>query len=289
MIDVFKCESKVNCLILSTGRAGSTAIYRYINEAGDLNLPINKEPHFLCDVNSFEGLYDGLVKMCVTNEKDYFDMYSNSEIILDASVGYYFSLDEVIKKLKTLKIIPKIILLYREPVSRAWSLYNELRKKQLTKELSVMDDIQKQRPGGLWWERYYDNVYYYNFFKIIDGYFKNILMINYDSFANDPKKILNIIFDFLKIKKKKDIDCCPINSSAEALLSQSKLLRPLKIMKYCFPASLWLPLKRKASLLMYTQKNTNENEIAEFLPNSIEQYKMFREYIGFNNCFFVER
>ena len=49
---------KLDCLIISTARAASTAVYQYLNVRGNLGLPINKEPHHWCDVKSYPGRYE---------------------------------------------------------------------------------------------------------------------------------------------------------------------------------------------------------------------------------------
>ena len=153
---------KYVCLIVSTGRAASTSIYRYLDFAGRLNLPKLKEPHFLCDVTSYEGLNRDISSIYISDKLHYQSLYKHSKLILDASCGYFFSLDNVISNIKALDLAkkPKVIFLYREPISRALSWYNERVKRNLTQADSPITDILSCPHPGLWWENYYDNVLY---------------------------------------------------------------------------------------------------------------------------------
>ena len=281
----FDNEKKAHCLIISTGRAASTAIYKYINEAAKLNLPKNKEPHFWCDVYNFEGLYEGLKKIYVNNKDEYYKAYMNSQMIVDASVGYFFCIDKVIEKLRKLSVKPKVIFLYREPVSRAESLYNELKKKGLTNSDNVIEDIELFRPNGLWWERYYDNVYYYDNFKAIESYFNDILLINYDFFAKKPDLGVRIILSFLGLEKKVNIDLCPVNSSMGNKLSQLKIIKLLKKSVLPFIPENSLSFLKKKVLLLPIYKKKMDNKIVDYLQVSIKQYVIFRNYIDNKDCF----
>jgi len=104
---------KQTVFIISTGRAGSTAIYQYLNEMCDLKLPANKEPHFFTSVKKYKNLDGPILDCYVSSLKKYKKLYEKSKFIIDASVGYFFYIDEFIKRVKKLNINPKIIFLYR--------------------------------------------------------------------------------------------------------------------------------------------------------------------------------
>ena len=92
-----------NLFIISTGRAASTSLYNFLNEFYDLNLPDNKEPHFFLDLQKFKKKPEILNYLSVYKLSSYNKLYSKSKIIVDASVGYFFYVDEFIKKFKSLK------------------------------------------------------------------------------------------------------------------------------------------------------------------------------------------
>ncbi len=280
-------KEKLTCLIISTGRSGSTAIYSYINEIANLNLPDKKEPHYWCDIYRFDGLYDGLKDIYVSDESEYYNLYVNSALAIDASVGYFFCIEEVIENLKKKNLKPKVIFLYREPFGRTLSHYNKLIGKGMIKDVKIIDEIKLERKKGLWWEWYYDNVNYFNSFKSIEGYFDNILTINYDFFSENTDLVMSRILSFLDIKKQKTIEYKPINTSSEAILTSR--IRSFSFIKQILPKDFIVRLKK--NLLKNLQiKNKNIDFVFDpYIKKSLEQYFLFREYIKFQDIICLKK
>ena len=266
-------DNKINCLLISTGRTGSTALYNYISVAGELNLPSNKEPHHLIsNVDKIAGVYDKLLSLYIDDEGDYFSLYKDSKIHLDASVGYFFYIESVIKKLSNYGEKPKVIYLYREPYSRARSLFNELKKKNISYSDDIYTDVKHKPPEGLWWERYYDNVDYDSVLSRIDEYFDDILLISYDEFSKNPQKATEKALNFMGLELRSTENCySPINSSKEGIVSE-------KFAAFSFLGKL-LPKKTrrlvKASLGVIMLKIFRKEKMLDgFLNRSDTQYKV---------------
>ena len=275
-----KSITKIDCLIISTGRAASTAIYQYINHGCELNLPKNKEPHHWFDMHKLKGLYPLLNKIYIPDRNLYFDLYSKSETVIDASCGYFFYMSEVIENLKSAGEMPKVIFLYRDPVSRSASIFNEWKKKGLTSSKNVIQDAIKANGvgPGFWWEYYYDNVFYLQQFQLMKDYFKAILLVNYRAFAKAPATVFKQITDFLELSITCDIDYKAINSSAEAKLMQ----RNRTLLKYLNV----FPLYFQKKMMGYWESKSKQDdmkhyaELPTYLPKSIKQYTKFRESIN---------
>jgi len=281
--------SKIDCLLISTGRAASTAIYRYLSIAGDLNLPKNKEPHYWCDVREHQGLYPALLRIYTEDTDAYWDLYADAKLKLDASCGYFFYIDEVIEKLRAQKQEPQVIFLYREPVRRAASFFNELKKKDLTSAETFEQDLARSRGDGLWWEYYYDNVRYDQCFCKMQDYFKHIIAVNYDHFAQDQKAVLKALLRFLDMPTDRvdHLQLEPINSSQQALAKIYERKHPiLRSVGKRLPS----PMKRliRSGLGSYlggrhNDAQTGVQQIEAYLPNSLAEYNRFRERIGYQD------
>jgi hypothetical protein len=268
----------LDCLIISTGRAASTATYKYLSEIGNLRLPANKEPHFWCDLRHYAGRYDLLNQLYVKESQPYEQLYRDSRMMIDASVGYFFYIDDVLQKLCDYSQKPKILFLYRDPVSRAVSLFNELTKKGLEHAKNVQVALQSdpQKPVGLWWEHYYDNVYYETVFKRMTAYFDQVLAVNYDALKRSPAQAIDRILDFVGIQRVKTIDYRPINTSAQAVLAHKT--RRIRWLGQLVPASAKCLIE---SLMVRMVRYTRHVEppttsFSSLLPRSITEYTAFQ-------------
>ncbi len=283
-------QQNIDALIVSTGRAGSTSLYNYLGEAAIPGLPQNKEPHFWCDIRKYGNIGNLLSKIYVDKYDDYFDLYRDSKIVLDASVGYFFCLDEVLKRLKHSGQSPKIIYLYREPVSRARSLYyEELKKGEELKE-DLIEEISLEKDPGLWWENYYDNVAYSEVFSNLKKTGWDMICINQMYFKQNTGSVLSAVIEFLGLTKVADYSSLNLNSSAEAAtyirfpylgrLLGSKL-PGFKVLRRILPKIIGESIKYNASpgWRRLVEKN---------LPFSIQEFNKFRLLIQEKDIFRVE-
>jgi len=274
---------EIDCLIISTGRAASTAIYKYLGVVGELNLPWNKEPHFWCDIEKHGDLYDLLCEINIRDDAAYSQLYSNSELVVDASVGYFFYIEEVIRKLSEYGQKPKVIFLYREPVSRAESLFNELKKKDTANSANVSDDIKIKKEEGLWWESYYDNVDYFDAFVKMEDYFNEIIAINYDYFSKNQKKVISLLSSFLKVDAVQldSLELVPINSSKDAVvISKFRFVR--EFVKF-LPKPIKNYIKSIIGERLLKSQKLIQDDLTSYLSNSIAQYQAFRKHIEYKD------
>jgi hypothetical protein len=108
--------------LLGATKCGTTSLYFYLRQHPDLYLPKQKEPHVLnAPPDDFENELD-----------DYLRLYSPSgdRLAADGTPSYFRDSDRVIPRIKQLyeERSPKFILIFRDPVERAFSHY--LHKRQ---------------------------------------------------------------------------------------------------------------------------------------------------------------
>ena len=270
--------------IISTGRAGSNAIYSYLNKMCDLNLPNNNAPHYWIDVEKYHNKAGAILDCYVADYQKYMSLYINSKIALDASVGYFFYIDEFLENLKKKSIEPKIIFLYREPIGRTISHFNQLKKKKMTKFSSIYKELNIKWDKGTWCERCYDNIFYYDVFKKINKNFKDVLLINFKDFKNNPHDELKKIINFLEFQQIKSIDYWPINASSDIYLNK---LTDFKISKYVsmlMNSEIKKKSKKLVSYFFYYfnklfKKKISQKFLENKLKNSMCQYKQFLDYL----------
>jgi len=267
----------IDCLILSTGRSASTSIYHYIDQRAKLALPWNKEPHTLIRLQRYPNRSQLADEIHVSDINAFEALYANSKLMIDASVGYFFYIQDLIATLRDLKQVPKVVFLYREPVSRAASLFNELRKKRFEESPSLVDALSRQKPENLWWENYYDNVPYFDNYCLMQSYFKDILSISYSDISTQPLVVVDRILAFLGTQAIADLDYSRYNSSAEATaLAWGQRLPHLK--------KLLPPAAKRALINLYSRLHVprsyaNQN-IEKYLSYSMQQYRLFKAHIS---------
>jgi hypothetical protein len=275
--------------IISTARSGSSAVYSYLNQIYNNQISLkNKEPHFFLKLNKYKNRPSEIKKYYIDNKKKYLEIFKGDKLSIDASVGYFFEIDEFIKNVKKnfKKKKPKIIFLFREPNSRAKSLY--LKKIITEKENSNSKFeklLKKKYQKNSWWLNYYDNVYYYKNFLKLKDYFSNILIIDYKQVKNINKK-LGIIENFLKKKvnkKNRKLKLKKLNQSKVPFIfniksfynflnNDKKIYKIIKILKYYFN----LLKFRKIFSEIYNI------EMQDYLKISNKEFKYFINFIKKN-------
>jgi len=267
---------KIDCLILSTGRAASTSLYHYIDKRASVGLPWNKEPHTLIDVARYPKRSRVLDEIYIADLDRYEALYSDSGLMLDASVGYFFYIRELVETLEKLQQNPRVVFLYREPVSRAASLFNELRKKEFERNGTLEEALSEKKPAGLWWENYYDNVPYFDHFVLMKSYFRDVLPISYAAVAENPARVVDTVMEFLGVDATTEIEYIKYNSSARAGVAM--LGKRWPHLRRLLPR----PIRQGVASIyaaLYRGPASRPSDIQRYLGYSIDQYRLFKEYL----------
>ncbi len=202
-------RTKPNFLIVGAAKAGTTAIAKHLGTHPEVFISDIKEPRYfvhdvLDDMSRTDPLYDHIMQNSVLNWSDYLDLFQGIDPVVsrvgEASVHYLYHHDTVIPKVKeSLGDIPIIIVL-RDPVSRAYSNYTFLTSVDTSSfERSLLKEEERKENGynSFWFHKRLGNYY-----KQVDAYlsaFSNVHVCLYDDFQKKPEEFMRDIYSFLKI------------------------------------------------------------------------------------------
>ncbi len=105
-----------NFFVLGAAKCGTSSIYYYLKQHPEIYMPEVKEPHFFdSDIFWKEGV--DVYLRCHSKGAGSFPARG------EATPGYFRSWNRVIPRIKEVygKCTPKFILMFRDPVERAWS------------------------------------------------------------------------------------------------------------------------------------------------------------------------
>lgn len=188
-----------NFFIVGAAKSGTTSLCSYLNQHPEIFLPpTTKEPHYF-------GQYKP--KGChIKSYPEYIDLFKNSgdsKAIGEGSTGYLYSPDAP-QTIKRTFPTSKIIIVLRNPVDRAYSLYwHHVRDR--TEHLSFEDALraEKERIDAGWpfgFHHINSGLYSEQVKRYQEKFDKNsIKVILFDDFKNHPLKIIRECFLSLEV------------------------------------------------------------------------------------------
>jgi len=196
-----------NFLIVGAAKSGTTSLYYYLNEHPEIYMSPIKEPHFLIgidfsNIDEKGGRYDKLNKVIYRLE-DYLNLFKNvkeEKAIGEATVGYLFFYRETIPNIKKYLKDPKIVILLRDPVDRAFSHYmHHVRDGYETLYFEEALKMEEKRKN--WWYGYqYTKLgFYYKQVKAYLDNFSNVRIYLFDDLKKDSLKVVQDIYRFLEV------------------------------------------------------------------------------------------
>ena len=251
-----------NFLIVGAAKCGTTSLYRYLSQHPDIFMPKWKE------LSLFIGdPYGPLHRVKKTHY--YYRVFSkvkNETAIGEASTCYLY--DKASPNLIIDALGPiKIIIILRNPVDMAYSLYNhELRKEgetidsfetalRIEGERYSSDLFQKQCYG------WHANYYYFNrglYYDQVRRYFnifgkQNVKILLFDNLIIDPVKLSQLTYRFLGV----DTNFLPeikIHNRRGPLVTIPKFWRDYGLFQKTLSFALSKNLLRKAKLLIQKRR-----------------------------------
>ena len=195
---------KPNFFILGAGKCGTTTLYDCLRRHPGIFLPAVKEPSFFCE--SFQ---------VVANPVDYFRLFQDvdqEEAVGEAS-HVYMSNPSSAGVLCTLFPEARFVVILRNPVDRAYSLYHHMRRTgyerapSFEKALRAEEQRVASRSFSKKCRHYYWNYLYFRsglfgsqierFFSLFDpGQFHFLTL---DQLRGDPEASFQAIFRFLGV------------------------------------------------------------------------------------------
>jgi hypothetical protein len=203
-------------LIVGAAKAGTTAIAKFLDNLENVYIPKRKECRFFSEMKGdFNGPGDEYVNQrVIANINEYSALFDSKKenICGDVSPDYFFYYKQTIKNIKKYykkDEEPKTIIVLRNPVDRAFSMYTHLKrdlreKESFEKGIELEGDRLKNNWEWVWFYKkgsmYYNAVEYF-----LDNLPTNkVKVFFYDDFVKDPKKFMIKIYDFLDINSTQD-------------------------------------------------------------------------------------
>ena len=208
---------KPNFIIAGFPKCGTTSLHHYLDEHPEIYMPTQKELHFFtCNILSKlnKGPKDAIVKKTQINSSEkYLNFYKsvrNETAIGDASPSY-INYPSQFKKIKEYLNDPKVIIILRDPIDRAYSNYLHLKRENretLTFIESILkEDERKTNKYSDFWYYKFNSTYYDKIIKAKET-FSNVLILTSEELSSNGYATLKNVYKFLevddtfKLKKK---------------------------------------------------------------------------------------
>jgi hypothetical protein len=227
-------KKKPNFLIVGAAKAGTTSVAKYLDQHPDVFMPEKKELRFFIadvirNINPKDPLLELILKHSVLDEEEYFELFDVKEKCAgEASVHYLYHYKQAIPKiLNKVGDIPIIIIL-RNPVDRAISNWQYIRKDYYTFEEALKrEEIRKENNYNSFW--YYKSLgLYFDQVKAYMDSFSNVKIILFEDLKNDSTLITHEIFEFLNLSKIASLDTNKIYNTRVNCIPKSKFLKLIK-------------------------------------------------------------
>jgi hypothetical protein len=203
--------NKPNFLIVGAAKSGSTSLYQYLNQHPEVFMPVNKEPNYFVadyqkDMSKDCPSYKIDMKRMVFEQDNYYNLFNqvnkNHKAIGEASVTYLFKPIEAILKIKRELGDPKILIILRNPIKRAFSHYSYacelgLEKLSFDEAISVENKRLKKKWSSTF--AYINQGMFYNQVKAYKEAFSNVHVLVLDDFLNNEQLELEKIYNYLGI------------------------------------------------------------------------------------------
>lgn len=270
-----------NLLIVGAAKSGTTSLHNYLNQHPDIFMSSHKEPHFL--INKEIG--EQRIPNGIINIAEYFQLFkgnSHKKYRGESSVMYLlFSKITIANIKKYLSEEVKIIIMLRNPVERAYSGYQHVKRYNTMESLSFKDALEKSE------NRYFNNKYmtpasrylelgmYYDQVKEFSNAFTSIHVIIYDDYKADFNSELQKVFKFL------EIDSIVIDSEKKYMVGgwqwKNEWVKHLLIKKNLFKSifKLLVPFKTLRKWTRTFLQSKNKIKVDKICPNIERWLKVY--------------
>ena len=195
---------KVDFFIVGAPKAGTTSLYHYLNQHPEIEMSKVKEPNYFSSKSiKDQGTYYN--SNIVDNHMEYhslFNLDNKTALFGEASVSYLFYHD-VPAKIKKYNESSKIIIVLRNPVERAFSHYlMDYRLGLVSQEFrNIINTLKESRDNNLFYQQYIElGKYSEQVLRYINEFgIDNVLIIDYDNFKYNNKKVVQDIYSFLGV------------------------------------------------------------------------------------------
>ena len=200
---------KPNFIIAGFPKCGTTSLFHYLKQHPDIFMPNQKELHFFTQPQIFKlnkGPKDKVVKQShIKSEKEYLELFKSvkDEIAVGDASPSYINYPENFGMIKQYLNDPKVIVIVRDPIDRAYSNYLHL-KRELRETMDFFsalkneDNRREESYSDFWYYRF--NSTYYKKILMAKKTFSNVLVLTSEEFKKNPEITLKKVYSFLGVK-----------------------------------------------------------------------------------------
>ena len=202
---------KPNFVIMGFPKCGSTALHYYLDAHPEIYMPDQKELHYftqsnISKLNQGQGDFaakEGQIK----NINSYFSLFK--EVKKEKAIGEtspsYVNYPDSFKKLNNQLENPKVIILIRDPIKRAYSNYlHLLREQRETESFNIALDLEEERMrnrySDFWYYKF--NSFYYDKITKAKESFSEVLVLTQEELNKETQQTLKKVYSFLDVNTK---------------------------------------------------------------------------------------
>lgn len=196
-----------NFLIVGAARSGTTSLYYYLRQHPEVYMSRIKEPNFILsqfiDISKREA--SDSARTVVKNFNEYSRLFNVSEqykAVGEASTDNLFYYEKSIKYIKHYLGNPKIIIILRNPVERAFSAYMLLvrdNNEHLSFQEALDREERKMIETGEYTSLHKNAGLYYKQVKAYIDNFRDVKVCLFDDLLNSPLLLMKDIYSFLSV------------------------------------------------------------------------------------------
>lgn len=272
---------KANLFIVGAMKAGTTSLMDILARQDAIYASPIKEPHYFTEelpeilyepsrFFSLKGYFDKefpkpLHIAKVQSEEQYqklFSLRKDEKYLLEASTMYLHH-PGVAQKIAAYNPEAKIIILKRDPLERTFSHYRMLiglSRENRSFEEVISEEIKKYHQGTLPWYSYIGMSFYKKAIAEYKKYFKEVLVLDFQTFVSQREKALKILEEFLQVPlQNTDFDASGLNKTRTPKFQKLFLfLKRLGVKDY-FSAIFSSKLKQRVYVLLSSDKKEKPN------------------------------
>ncbi len=207
-----KEQTLPNFFIVGAAKSGTTTLYKYLINHPEIYFHEEvKEPKFITAQFlkfPFNGpAADVVEEKIIKNIEEYQNLYlkgKDYKIRGDASVDTLYYYDKAIPEIKKITQDPKIVIILRNPVERAFSAYNHMLRdeKEILSFLEALNQ-EEERINDNWEYMWHYKKYglYYQQVKAYMENFEHVKVYLFDDLKNDAPSLLKDVLEFLEVSQ----------------------------------------------------------------------------------------
>ena len=195
-------------IITGFPKCGSTSLHYYLDAHPDIFMPKKKELHFftqqfISKLNQGPGDINAKQTQ-IKHFNDYISLFKNSsdEKIVGETSPSYINYPESFEMIRNQLKDPKIIILLRDPIKRAYSNFLHLKREQ--RELETfesaleLEESRKEKNYSDFWYYTFNSMYYEKIIKA-KANFSQVLILTQEELNLETKQTLKKVYSFLGV------------------------------------------------------------------------------------------